>query len=212
MTCQELWIAMPELAHPDAECARHLEECPACAARMERERSLAAGLRTFAVEWRRTEAPARVEAQLIAAYRQHGGVRTPAPRQQWWVPVFAWAAAAAAMFALGIFLVRDRQPRAESAPAHRSAPAGLEWASFDWPANADAGGDPAGYANDFIPLPNAQRVGPDEEVNLVRVEVPPAALLALGFVVRADRAEPVAADVMLGADGLARAVRFVVDE
>ncbi len=206
MNCQELWTAMTDKA--DAECARHLEECPACAARMERQRLLIASLRTVAAEWRSMEAPARVEAALVAAYRAQGGVRAPA-RRQWWLPVLSWAAAAAAMFALGVFLVRDRQPRAESAPAHRTAPAGLEWASLDWSAGADAHGDATGYDNDFIPLPNAQRVGPDEEVNLVRVEVPPSALLALGFVERADRAGPVQADVMLGSDGLARAVRFV---
>jgi len=51
---------------------------------------------------------------------------------------------------------------------------------------------------------------PGEEVNLVRVELPRSSMIALGFTVSAERAaEPVEADVMLGLDGVARAVRFV---
>jgi hypothetical protein len=67
------------------------------------------------------------------------------------------------------------------------------------------------YADgDFIPLPSASGMEPGEEVNLVRVELPRSSMIALGFTVSAERAaEPVEADVMLGLDGVARAVRFV---
>jgi hypothetical protein len=62
----------------------------------------------------------------------------------------------------------------------------------------------------FIPLPNAERIAPNEPMNLVRLEVPRSTMIALGFEVRADRAEEaVEADVLLGADGVARAVRFL---
>jgi hypothetical protein len=62
----------------------------------------------------------------------------------------------------------------------------------------------------FITLPNAGRLADNEEVNLVRVEVPRSAMIALGLEVSPERAtELVAADVMLGPDGLARAVRFL---
>ena len=44
----------------------------------------------------------------------------------------------------------------------------------------------------------------------MRVEVPRSTMMALGIAVSADRAgEPVQAEVMLGSDGLARAVRFL---
>lgn len=210
MNCQEFWNTMPELTHPDGERAGHPEECPACAELLERQRALTAGLRAAATESRHLGAPARVEARLVAAFRQQAGWSAPYPRGRWWAPALTWAAAAVAMFALGIFLVRDRQPRAENAPAHRSAPAGMEWAAADLSANPDPDTDAASVDGDFIPLPDTVRVGSDEEVNLVRVEVPRSAMIALGFVVSADRAfEPVVADVMLGSDGLARAVRFV---
>jgi hypothetical protein len=62
----------------------------------------------------------------------------------------------------------------------------------------------------FIPLPNARRLDPNEDVNVVRVEVPRSAMLSVGLAVSADRvSELVEADVVLGADGLARAIRFV---
>jgi hypothetical protein len=47
-------------------------------------------------------------------------------------------------------------------------------------------------------------------VNLVRVAVPRSAMIALGFDVSTDRVEElVEADVMLGSNGTARAVRFL---
>jgi hypothetical protein len=67
----------------------------------------------------------------------------------------------------------------------------------------------------FIPLPNsaglpAGDAADGDDVNLVRVEVPRSAMIALGFDVSADRAEElVEADVMLGSNGIARAVRFL---
>jgi hypothetical protein len=67
----------------------------------------------------------------------------------------------------------------------------------------------------FIPLPNGAGVAAgdaadEDDVNLVRVEVPRSAMIALGFDVGADRAEElVEADVMLGSNGMARAVRFL---
>jgi hypothetical protein len=62
----------------------------------------------------------------------------------------------------------------------------------------------------FVALPNAAEIGPNEDVNMVRVEVPRSAMIALGFEVNPEQVwQPVQADVMLGADGLARAVRFL---
>jgi len=51
---------------------------------------------------------------------------------------------------------------------------------------------------------------PLESGQLVRVQLPRAALASLGLPSNAERAdEPVKADVLLGNDGLARAIRFV---
>jgi len=64
---------------------------------------------------------------------------------------------------------------------------------------------------DFISLVAEQTPAPPlESGQLVRVQVPRAALASLGLPLNAERGnEPVKADVLVGYDGLARAIRFV---
>jgi anti-sigma factor RsiW len=194
MNCQEFWNTIPELG--DLEGSPHLTECPACAARMSRHRELAAGFRAVAAGFRRVEAPPRVEARLRSAFRRQTGSEKRAPSRRW-IPAITWATAFAAMFALAAFLVLPRQPEAARPPAPRT----IELAMLQPQADSEG----------FIPLPNSSGLAADEDdVNLVRVEVPRSAMIALGLDVSADRAEElVEADVMLGSNGMARAVRFL---
>jgi hypothetical protein len=63
---------------------------------------------------------------------------------------------------------------------------------------------------EFIALPNAPAIDTTEGMDVVRLELPRSAMAAVGYVVSPERAsETVQADIVLGADGLARAVRFV---
>ena len=218
MNCQEFWNTMPELAEPAN--TRHLIDCPDCAIRMARQQELTAGFRALSRDLRHLEAPSRVAGRLRAAFRSQSGRRSMAlteaagPVRRWWIPVLTWAAAAA-MIAVALFLIRDRQPEATRPPASR----GIELAMLELPgempglyeaADTDSS-DTGGFVPfGFIPLPSAARISASEDVNLVRVEVPRSSMIALGFEVSAERAaEPVQADVMLGADGTARAVRFL---
>lgn len=68
---------------------------------------------------------------------------------------------------------------------------------------------PKEIATDFISLTYGEpEVGP--EAQMVRVELPRSAMASFGLPVNMDRADQrVKADVLLGADGLARAIRFV---
>ncbi len=193
MNCQEFWNTIPELGECDES---HLLECPACAVRMIRHRELEAGFRAVAAGSRQVGAPPRVEARLRTAFRQQTGAEHDSPSRPW-IPAVTWVAAFAAMFALAAFLVRTRQPELVRPPAPRA----VEMAAVQQPVDYDG----------FIPLPNSAGVAADEDdVNLVRVEVPRSAMIALGLDVSADRAsELVEADVMLGSNGVARAVRFL---
>jgi len=207
MNCQEFWNTMPELAH-EAEDGHleHLGECSACAALLNRQRTLASGLRMLAADWRSVEAPARAESRLTAAFLGQAGLAVRRPAARWWVPVATWAAAAAAVVALAMFLARDRQV----VPAHRTASSRVQLAAVEPPADLEALGDSSDADGDFIPMPNGARIEPNEDLNLVRVEVPRSAMIALGYAVSEDRAsESVEAEVVLGPDGLARAVRFL---
>ena len=62
---------------------------------------------------------------------------------------------------------------------------------------------------DFMPLSFAQSPASDG-LQLVRVELPRSTLVSFGLPVNSDRAgQPIKADVVLGHDGVARAIRFV---
>jgi hypothetical protein len=167
---------------------------------MSRYRELEAGFRAVAAGFRRVEAPPRVEARLRSAFRRHTGRegRTPSRR---WIPTVTWAAAFAVMFATAALLQRPRQPEFARPPVQHT----VELAMLRSQTDADG----------FVPLPNAAGVAAgdaadEEDVNLVRVTVPRSTMIALGFDVSTDRAEElVQADVMLGSNGVARAVRFL---
>jgi len=201
---------MPELGGPpDEAAAEHLRGCDACGSVMRDQRVLEAGLRGFAAERGKPKAPGRLEGKLLAAFRGQMGLAAPPRPRLWWAPAMPWAATVAVVsIALVLVAARGRQ---QPPPAHRAAPANTaELASLNWTADLPAGDSTAAEGKDFVPLPNADRLPPNEDLNLVRVEVPRSAMIALGYAVTADRAsELVRADVVLGSDGLARAVRFL---
>ena len=71
------------------------------------------------------------------------------------------------------------------------------------------------YATDFFPLSYSDDQKPMESgevirVQVIRVQMPRPALIAFGLPVNVERADvPVKADLLVGEDGLARAIRFV---
>jgi hypothetical protein len=65
-------------------------------------------------------------------------------------------------------------------------------------------------ATDFIPLVQGDSLNLMESGQLVRVELPRSALVSFGLPMNMERADQrVKADVVVGNDGLARAIRFV---
>ena len=214
MNCQEFWETIPDMypegggARPgvqELDLARHAGACASCAAKLRLHQTLEAGLRGMAEQMRHVEAPARVEAGLLAAYRTQKRVMTGRIREYWWVPAISWAATAAALIAVAVLLLNPSQ---RPMPAPQRAPGAVEMASVD---TSDPDSNASAETDDgFIPLPNAENLDPDEEVNVVRMEVPRSTMMAVGLPVSADRvSELVEADVMVGADGMARAIRFV---
>ena len=199
MNCREFWETLPETSVEHA----HLAGCAPCRARMERQQELARGLRATAVSLRHLAAPSRTEARLLAAFREHSGAAQPRPRRGW-IPAAAWGAAIAAMIAIGVTVVRERQPEArESAPSRA-----VELVSTDGNAQTGSALD-AAVEDGFLMLPGAAQLSPAGDLNLVRVELPRSAMMQVGIEVSPERsAETVEAEVMVGSDGLARAVRF----
>lgn len=195
MSCDEFREAMPELAG-GAESADHARQCPSCATLLEQHQALAAGLARLARARHDEGAPEEVERRLVEAFR--AGRRPRAVVQRW----VAWATAAAALLAIGLVLTRSRQPQGVSPQSSRS----VQVASGAVEVN--------GLDTDFMPMPleagfsGASGAGEDDD--LVEVEVPRSALVALGLPVPVDSGPGrVEAVVALRADGMLEGVRIV---
>lgn len=200
MTCDEFWNGATD--SPD-----HLTACPACAARFARQEELAAGLKALGAQSRRLEAPPRVERRLLAALRGERALRRPRERGAWWL-AGAWAMALAATVLIAVTLMRPHEPQR----TRRNIRNLTQLATVETTVDADST-DAYTADGEFLPLANAEAIAPNEAVDLVRIEVPRSAMIPLGFDVPAERAgETVEADVMLDADGVARAVRFLDPE
>ena len=194
---------------------------------------LRAALRTLAEMDRTQAAPPIVEEQLLTAFRAARGTR-PGPGSP---PRWIWAAGvAAALLVLALAGIRRSSPPLQV--AHISAPAALPHApavvppagTAPAPTVAKVAAIPArtrvrrsirmpvppvappapGEDNAFIPLPYAAQIAPGEALDVVRVQVPRSAMMRFGLPISADRAwEPIRADLVVGQDGMMRAIRFV---
>src|SRR5262245_4759345 len=68
----------------------------------------------------------------------------------------------------------------------------------------------AEYATDFVPLSYGGVQKPMESGEVIRLQMPRSALIAFGLPVSVEHADaPVNAELLLGEDGIARAIRFV---
>jgi hypothetical protein len=135
----------------------------------------------------------------VEEFRRHSGLHPSGVGWPRWRLTFAWSSAAALVTAAALLLaVHERGAESHRRPVTAAA-------ASDWASRFASDG-----TSEFLPLPNAARLAPNEDVNLVRMEVPRSAMIAVGFAVPPDRAEErVQADVVLGSDGWARAVRFL---
>ena len=191
MTCREFWGRMPEL-EAEQQPLEHARECPRCAALLERQRALAMGLGRVAGQRNAVEAPARLEARLLEAFRSHRAAPVEAPIIHGWPRRPAQVSVAAAVMALAVFLLWPNPPRPIQ-PG--TGPETTTSAELD---------------SDFIPLPYAGEAGSPEDAALIRVEMPRSALIALGVpVADGEAGEPVEAEVLLGMGGAPQAVRVL---
>ena len=188
------------------EALAHAEECLRCAARLDDERAVTSGLRAFAARTASAEAPPRVEAALLRALRdpqsvERGGAATTSPSRA--VELLLLAAAAAILAAIVV-----APPRAGSFP--EPAPPRATAGSATTVAGGAAAAPAAGENADFVSLSYGEDLRELDSVQVVSVELPRTALAALGWP-GADSAQTgsVKAEVIVGHDGVARAIRFV---
>jgi hypothetical protein len=125
------------------------------------------------------QAPPRVEQSLRAALRARPERRRPQERPSLW-----WLAAAAAVLATWGVLQEGAPRRAPTV-------------------------DDVADAGPYLALVEGGPLDDLDAVQVVRVRLPGSALARLGVPIAAPGADPVEAQVILGQDGVARAIRFV---
>ena len=108
---------------------------------------------------------------------------------------------------------RKQQPViAHHGPRRAQAPRGvaLNGTDKDQSKPDTSGSVVSEIATDFMPLVEGSNLSLMESAQIVRVELPRSALISFGLPMNMERAdERIKADVVLGNDGMARAIRFV---
>jgi hypothetical protein len=215
------------------EAREHLEGCAGCRLRLEAEAAIDTGLLRLRASDAQSGAGPQVEAAVMAAFAARQRTRRPLVWRKW-----AWAAAAipvAAALAIAYLgsrqaptpqegvvawqesLPQQRERVAQPPPAERlpvpvaagSAPPQTESAPRVHRA-------PRGRSNtvervsSFVPVRYGKPVEPGEPLQMIRIQLPQAELIRLGIPVPPDASRAlIQADVLLGEDGLAKAIRFV---
>jgi hypothetical protein len=155
---------------------------------MNENTELLESLRALAADGPR-EAPLHIEQQLRAQFRRQSRRRA---LMTWAAPAFGLAAAAGIALFLWVHSEKLKPAPAPALVAERTV------AAVDDDADAS-----------FYPLPEAEALPAVENAMVVRVQLPVSSLELMGVPVGEERADAsVQADLLLGQDGLARAVRL----
>ena len=208
MSCEDFEDDVVDLARGEelgdaerAEALAHAEACLRCAARLDDERAVTNGLRAFAARTAGAEAPARVEAALLRALRDPEGAGGVGARPSRSIELLLLAVAAAILAA--IVVVPPREGRF-------AAPAPSTYAAAVAPATPEAPAAPlAGENAEFVSLSYGEDLRELDSLQVMSVELPRTALAALGWPADSAQAGSVKAEVIVGHDGVARAIRFV---
>jgi hypothetical protein len=200
----------------------HAAGCANCAARIAEAAILAEASETARRSLTEQQAPARVETALLAAFRRHH-------RRATWRRTFEWTAIGAAAAVALVFLwtfagpskgqpttsprrdVSSQSTGPQDAQANPSSqPAELVPGADTEEVDAAIGENLA--TEDFVPLPFAEAIGPQDLGIVVRVQLTRESLAELGYPL-AEAPYPnkdlVSADVLVGEDGWPRAVKVV---
>jgi len=216
----------------------HASECLNCADHLKAQQRLTADLRELVSATKNLTASTSVWESLSADFDTRGVAQVETNRRRWIYVVGAIAAMLLFTFAVLPTIRRPHQPANLEvfSPANSAAPPAIQISKKTEPGStqdnlavnikhkpqvishrqtlarltsAPPVDQPKEIATDFILLTYGDPdVGSDAQ--MVRVELPRSAMARFGLPVNMDRADQrVKADVLLGSDGLARAIRFV---
>jgi len=206
MTCETFDDLAVGLARGDdleaatrQEALAHAQECLRCAARLEDERAVTGAMGAFAARTAAAEAPPRVEWSLRRALRkpepaaEGGGVR----RAGLFRAVEVALLASAAVLAVTVVVPRATVP--PGPPGNAASPIMAPAATTAAP----------GEGPEFVSLSYGEDLRELDSLQVVQVELPRTALAAFGWPAGDLQAGAVTAEVIVGYDGVARAIRLV---
>jgi hypothetical protein len=230
MNCKEFEAAAMEFVRGDMSevpaqqnILAHARSCAHCARRLESERLLTSVAASVLAQDRERGAPQRVENALVTAFRERQKIKRSQRVRM--TPIIAGAIAAGLMLVSVMTLRRAEKPNVVAvkqvlpapvavpviAPVYREAkrrPPRMMRAGGRKHSNTTTTSVSREIMTDFIPMTYDPH--PIERGRIVRVRLPRTALAAFGLPVNEQQAEqPIRADVVLGEDGLARAIRFI---
>ena len=199
----------------------HAAQCSLCAERMAEATALAESSEAVSRITRDGQAPPRVEAALLTAFRNHHRRRAAWQRNMEWATV-----GAAAAVLLGLLWTAGGRPKGQLPPAPRKGvsshsnepldakgPAGVKPDVLTPAPNAEpvrASGTETYTASDFVPVPFSAGIAPDDAGMIVRVQLTRASLAELGYpVAETPEEDLISADILVGEDGWPRGVKLV---
>lgn len=181
----------------------HLSGCEACRERWEAERELTVHLRAMRI----ASVPASLEWSKAVLLREFDTHRRHERQVRW-----MWAMSTAAILVLSVVAVRDVWMRPGTV---RSLSGGASvvraYAPREYPQEDFLPADEAGEKG-FIRVPFALPPAPGETFGIVRRQLDQAELARMGVSVDPTWTGTLQADVLVGEDGLAQAVRLSNDD
>jgi len=211
MTCECARAELVECARsgiltgalPDNALGTHLAACEACRERWEAERELTSHLRVM----RLASVPASLEWSKAVLLREYDANRRRERQVRW-----MWAMSTAAILVLSVVAVRDVWMRPSAARNLSGGTAVVRaYAPREYPQETFGPAEEAGEKN-FIRVPFALPPAPGETFGIVRRQLDQAELVRMGVSVDPAWTGTVQADVLVGEDGLAQAVRLSNDD
>jgi hypothetical protein len=214
-------------ADRQARVDRHLRECRRCASRLEEERAMSAALGQLAQAINESAVNLESERAALAAFDAAWTQPKVVARPRAWRPL---AAAAALGLAAGVVWmiagrhvdvhapdaapgrVASAHPDPVERPAQPLAPVAQPAPLPAKPAVHRAVAAPRARAvsrdaSAFVPWPGADTLPTFESGRLMRLDLPAAVAISLGLTPPASHSSIVRADILVGQDGFARAVR-----
>jgi hypothetical protein len=228
MTCKEFeevvhdFVRMEMLDVNEREAVlEHTARCAHCSERLAAAIAVAEMSQMAGESVREEQAPPRVEAVLLAAFRED-------QRRAFWRHTFEWVGVGAAAAVLLAFLwttiggsKQQQTPvQKKDTVSQPGVPLDARISPVQRPNTVAEGGSTLSSAvsersesyaaSDFVPVPFAAAVTADDPGMIVRVQLTRASLAQLGYpVAEAPDEELISADVLVGEDGWPRGVKLI---